>query len=52
MTLVLPLNSLALDTFWRALPPPRQENAEFGKSWAPSTPAYVGAPSASLLGAD
>lgn len=52
MTLVLALNNLALDTFWRTLPPPRQEDAESGKTWAPSTPAYVGAPSASLLCAD
>lgn len=47
----MPFNSLALDTFWRALPPPRQEEAESGMAWAPSTPVYVGTPSASSLGA-
>lgn len=48
--LSLPFNSPALDTARRALPPPRQRDAESGKSRVPRASARFGGPSASLPG--
>lgn len=50
MALSLPFNSPALDTARRSLPPPRQRDAESGKSRIPRASARFGGPSASLPG--